>query len=318
MRIQFPLGTPFYGRVVELGHAADCNVLKLCSQSSQISVTIFVDYSKIYHSLIKKRRACKPEGYFENHHILPKSLGGDDSPENLVALTGREHWVAHLLLHKIHGKSETAHACNMMAMRCEERGIPRIKNSRTYEWVRVEHSKYVSKIGKRRLGKKNGSYGTMWICNIELRANKKIKKDKNIPDGWVKGRNKWKAKTEEEKRNRVKLSGRKRRHGTKKCIYCGSEDCESPQKCHHYPYVKEAFALLGFNKLKLGSIDFYSEYDRIVEVLRSEYIDNKLSMQDIANKYKLNSHQRVRSLLKAFSIQRRTISDSVKNFHNSQ
>jgi hypothetical protein len=152
-----------------------------------------MDYTTIYNNLINKRKKIPiTEGYKENHHILPKSLGGDNSKENLVALTGREHWVAHLLLHKIHRCSQTAHACNMMAMKCEERGIPRIRSSRTYEYIRKEHAKYASKIGKQRVGKKNGAFGSMWICNIETQVNMKILKDDSIPEGWVKGRNKWK------------------------------------------------------------------------------------------------------------------------------
>lgn len=37
-------------------------------------------------------------------------------------------------------------------------------------------------------GKGNSQYGTIWICNLELRENKKIKFNEQIPEGWVKGR----------------------------------------------------------------------------------------------------------------------------------
>jgi len=40
-------------------------------------------------------------------------------------------------------------------------------------------------------GSKNPHYGTMWISNIELKESKRIKKTESIPEGWVKGRNKW-------------------------------------------------------------------------------------------------------------------------------
>jgi cold shock CspA family protein len=39
--------------------------------------------------------------YSELHHIKPRSLGGCDSPGNLVRLTYREHFLAHWLLTKI-------------------------------------------------------------------------------------------------------------------------------------------------------------------------------------------------------------------------
>lgn len=37
-------------------------------------------------------------------------------------------------------------------------------------------------------GEKNSQFGTMWICNLELRENKKIKSNEQIPEGWIKGR----------------------------------------------------------------------------------------------------------------------------------
>lgn len=37
----------------------------------------------------------------EKHHIIPKSLGGNNSKENIVILTFKEHFVCHLLLTKM-------------------------------------------------------------------------------------------------------------------------------------------------------------------------------------------------------------------------
>lgn len=59
-------------------------------------------YYRIYGSLIKKRLERPPEStfYTELHHILPKSLGGTNHQSNLVLLTAKEHFIAHLLLTK--------------------------------------------------------------------------------------------------------------------------------------------------------------------------------------------------------------------------
>ena len=63
-----------------------------------------MNYGKIYLSLIEKaRNQANKAGYTEVHHIVPKSFGGSNADENLVALTGKEHFLAHLLLAKIHG-----------------------------------------------------------------------------------------------------------------------------------------------------------------------------------------------------------------------
>lgn len=143
-----------------------------------------MNYQNIYKSLITKRQKNPASGYTERHHTLPKSMGGSDDTSNLVVLTGREHWVAHLLLYKIHKNRQMVFACHMMAMRCEERGIPFIKSSRMYQKVRIEHAKMMSKIKKiAQKGSGNSQYGTMWICNIELEENKKISKNDIIPEG---------------------------------------------------------------------------------------------------------------------------------------
>jgi hypothetical protein len=64
-----------------------------------------MNYKKIYDNFIemRKKRIIDESFYYETHHILPKSLGGDDSLENLIKLTAREHYFAHLLLAKFAG-----------------------------------------------------------------------------------------------------------------------------------------------------------------------------------------------------------------------
>lgn len=60
-------------------------------------------YTKWYNNIITnaKSRPIVKEIYTEKHHIIPKSLGGNDSEDNLVHLTAREHFVCHLLLPKM-------------------------------------------------------------------------------------------------------------------------------------------------------------------------------------------------------------------------
>lgn len=63
-----------------------------------------MDYQRIYREFIADRKSKPtPEGYTERHHILPRSLGGGDGPDNLISLTVREHYFAHCCLAKIHG-----------------------------------------------------------------------------------------------------------------------------------------------------------------------------------------------------------------------
>lgn len=63
-----------------------------------------MNYKRIYDELIEARRlAPVPDGYTETHHITPKSLGGNNDADNLIALTPEDHFMCHRLLAKIHG-----------------------------------------------------------------------------------------------------------------------------------------------------------------------------------------------------------------------
>jgi len=58
-------------------------------------------YYKWYFSIITNASqdlSNRSSGYYENHHIIPKCLGGNDSKSNLVKLTAKEHFVCHHLL----------------------------------------------------------------------------------------------------------------------------------------------------------------------------------------------------------------------------
>lgn len=70
-----------------------------------------MDYQRIYNQLIERARSenrVKGGGsYYEAHHIVPKCMGGEGhvrewkTHPNVVLLTAREHFVAHLLLCRI-------------------------------------------------------------------------------------------------------------------------------------------------------------------------------------------------------------------------
>lgn len=57
-------------------------------------------YAKWYFNIINAAlaRTLDEQIYIEKHHILPKSLGGTNDKDNIVKLTAREHFIAHLLL----------------------------------------------------------------------------------------------------------------------------------------------------------------------------------------------------------------------------
>jgi hypothetical protein len=111
---------------------------------------IFIDnkYTRIYYSIIENAKSRTISGYTENHHIIPKSLGGDNSQDNLVALTAREHFICHLLLTKItEGEARNKMLCAVFYL--TGRGASKrnnvIKNSKLYQKLKEDHAKAVSK-----------------------------------------------------------------------------------------------------------------------------------------------------------------------------
>ena len=67
-------------------------------------IFIYMNYEKIYYQIIEKRKSVplQHNEYGEIHHIIPRSLGGDDSDINLVKLTAREHYLCHALLSEMY------------------------------------------------------------------------------------------------------------------------------------------------------------------------------------------------------------------------
>lgn len=148
-----------------------------------------MDYKRIYDDLISYRQQnVLSTGYIEKHHIIPRSLGGTNDSANLVSLTGREHYVAHLLLARFNRCSQTVYALWMMQMKSsKDCDRPCIKSGHMYEWTRKEFIKYLSEHAKiTSKGERNSQYGLRWITDGI--NNFKIGKDEDITQGWSLGR----------------------------------------------------------------------------------------------------------------------------------
>jgi len=116
-----------------------------------------MNYYNIYSDLIATRkllnRKSNNDGKLENHHILPKSLGGTNHKDNLVYLTPKEHFIAHLLLTKMYtskNKSKMVYAFSKMCQ-CNSNQQRKI-NSRYYALSKTLMSLHCS-------GKNGSFYG---------------------------------------------------------------------------------------------------------------------------------------------------------------
>ncbi|QAU05129.1 putative homing endonuclease [Pseudomonas phage Henu5] len=102
-----------------------------------------MNYERLYYNIVRTARDRKtPSGYFESHHVVPRSLGGSDDPENLVNVTAREHFILHYLLTKFHNgadKIKMLHAFMLMSGGNDRQH--RYINGRLYEAKKSDFAK---------------------------------------------------------------------------------------------------------------------------------------------------------------------------------
>lgn len=100
-----------------------------------------MNYEGVYQRLIDKARArglARSSGY-DIHHIIPKSMGGTNEKDNLIKVTPKEHYIAHVLLYKIHGTDKTMFAINRMA-----NSAGKYRCGAMLSYVKNKHRKLVS------------------------------------------------------------------------------------------------------------------------------------------------------------------------------
>lgn len=125
-------------------------------------------YEKYYKQIISNGIPSRLPGY-ERHHVLPKSLGGSDEPENLVYITAREHFICHWLLTKIYptGEEHWKMLNALRMMRAENPNQHRYETkitSRVYAKLKEEYAQIQS---ERYSGEGNPMYGDKFYRSEE-------------------------------------------------------------------------------------------------------------------------------------------------------
>ena len=127
-----------------------------------------MDYQKIYNNLILTRstQAIHQDVYYEDHHIIPKCLGGSNNKQNIIKLTYKEHFIAHWLLTRIYpGNRKIGYA--FLCMIRDPHG-KRVINSRYYSAAKL----YFAKIQK-----ENGlTNNPMWTPEAKKKHSDRMKK----------------------------------------------------------------------------------------------------------------------------------------------
>ena len=137
-----------------------------------------MNYLHIYWSIIHNRLHNKVDGYVEHHHIIPRSEGGPDNNDNIVALTAREHYICHLLLAKIYNDYKMLSAVVFMQAAKERWSSRTFKfNSRLYEAIRKEFAVKVSEHKKGRIPWNKGKKMSPEACKNMSFAQKKYRQE---------------------------------------------------------------------------------------------------------------------------------------------
>lgn len=177
-------------------------------------------YTKWYNQLCERAIGRQLDVYSEKHHIIPRSFGGLDEESNLVVLTAREHFIAHLLLTKMTtGKDRSRMFLAVRRMCHWSKYNPRdyTVSSRMFEHIKHNAVQYfvglpskkkgttLSEETKQKIRDKRalqvftpehhakralGVIGSTWINNGI--SNKRVKADKlnnMLQSGWQLGRN---------------------------------------------------------------------------------------------------------------------------------
>ena len=154
-----------------------------------------MDYVWHYNSLIssRKRRELNKNTYYESHHIVMRSMGGTDDAENIVNLTAREHFIAHLLLWKIHNNRETAAAFGCMTnLLIKRNGY--IPSSRLFEFSRIA----AAESAKEQITKRNLEYWSRFSPEERKILTSRLRKTLGTPERTEKVKQRWKNKSDEE------------------------------------------------------------------------------------------------------------------------
>ena len=169
--------------------------------------TIQNKYKQWHDNIIARGKNRILTGYKEKHHIIPKSLGGNNSKDNLVELTAREHFMVHMLLCKFtkgEAKRSMLYAFHCMCYYKKDGRDYKI-NSRIAQKLRSElkfSPEHIENLRKSHLGKKQSKET---ILKRSL-SRKKISEEMKLRIGQFHKGNKYNLGKKAAKETKQKLS----------------------------------------------------------------------------------------------------------------
>ncbi len=138
-------------------------------------------YTQAYFAIIERAQNRSLEGYQELHHVIPKSLGGEDCESNLVSLTAKEHFICHLLLTKMTNSWKLKQALYLMTVGNQHQVDRQIKLSSSLErYIKRMNSEGIS---LRMIGNTPSHKGKKRFFHYKTREQKFFKEE-DVPRGW--------------------------------------------------------------------------------------------------------------------------------------
>lgn len=169
-----------------------------------------MNYRAVYDAIIARASDTRElTCYTERHHIIPQCLGGPDAADNIVVLTAREHFIAHLCLARLHPDTGLVHAAWQMANRMKT-------TSRIYESLRIAHSNRLRSIKRGPQSDQHKaaiSNGLKGKTRSELHSQRISKANLGKPKNYPKGRKSRGPMSEELKAHLRELALAKLAHG---------------------------------------------------------------------------------------------------------
>lgn len=146
-------------------------------------------YTKWYYNIINVAKMNQHSDYVEKHHIIPKSLGGNNTKSNIVRLSARQHFICHLLLVKMtEGDNQQKMKAAIHFMSNCERKEKYCISSKLYERIKVDYANSIKgsnnpliRSGIDRHGKNNPMFGKK-LSKERRSAIKAIMASENHPN----------------------------------------------------------------------------------------------------------------------------------------
>ena len=193
-----------------------------------------MNYQRIHDAIIDRARNRKLQGYREQHHVIPRCLGGTDDKSNLVELTAREHFIVHKLLCEIYpNEHKLVYAYWMMS-----RNVSNSKYKRDYSVSNRDYEqakKLFSEVSSIRQKGQKLSEEHKQKLRIAAKTRKTRAPIKHSTETKQKLSSLWKGTTRSlEDRKKISDGQRGKKHKIIKCPHCFKEGGNRTMKRWHF------------------------------------------------------------------------------------